>query len=95
MAIVKGRPRKDCMAFLKNNKIEYYFSVCVCMENGPPKPDPFPVLRACVLLNEESSKNVVMVGDTLDDIRAAGCVCLGVATLEDASASKKEGLSFD
>ena len=98
MAIVTGRPRKDCMAFLKNNKIEHLFPVCVCMEDGPPKPDPFPVLRACELLNVEPSENVIMVGDTPDDIRAAvaaGCMGVGVATPEGAAASEKEGLSFD
>jgi len=83
MAIVTGRPRKDCMKFLNQYKLADMFDVCVCMEDGPPKPDPFPVKKACELLGVECDSSVVMVGDTPDDIRsavAAGCRGVGVAT---------------
>jgi len=98
MAVVTGRPRKDCMKFLKLHKLEKYFKVCVCMEDGPPKPDPFPVAEACKLLGVAPSKAVIMVGDTPDDINSAlknGVRGVGVATPEGAEASEKAGNSFD
>lgn len=87
MAIVTGRPRKDCTKFLEQYEIADLFDVRVCMEDGPPKPDPFPVTKACELLGVECDSSVVMVGDTPDDIRsavAAGCRGVGVATPEGA-----------
>ena len=97
MAIVTGRPRKDCDKFLKLHDIDRLFSVCVCMEDGPPKPDPFPVSQACKLLGVEPSLSVVMVGDTPDDVRAAhaaGCRGVGVATPENAEKADQAGKSF-
>jgi HAD superfamily hydrolase (TIGR01548 family) len=94
MAIVTGRPRKDCELFLKIHAIDHLFEVSVCMDDGPPKPDPFPVIRACELLGVEPSDKVLMVGDTPDDIRsalAAGCRAIGVSTLEGAAQAAKEG----
>lgn len=41
-------------------RIKDLFSVCVCMEDGPPKPDPFPVARACQLLGV-APKDTIMV----------------------------------
>jgi len=98
MAIVTGRPRSDCAKFLKLHKIDHLFDVCVCMEDGPPKPDPFPVKRACELLGVIPSNTVVMVGDTPDDIRAAvacGCRGVGVATPENADLASKEMRAHD
>ena len=98
MAVVTGRPRKDCDKFLKLHGIDQFFNLSVCMEDGPPKPDPFPVKRACELLGITPSKSVIMVGDTPDDIRAAiNCDCrgVGVATPENAKSSIEQGKSFD
>lgn len=99
MAVVTGRPRKDCDKFLKLHGIDHLFDACVCMEDGPPKPDPFPVLKALELMGGiQASKSVVMVGDTPDDIRAAiacGCRAVGVATPEGAEASRLEGKGHD
>lgn len=98
MAIVTGRPRSDCEKFLKLHKIDHLFDVSVCMEDGPPKPDPFPVTRACELLGVKPSNLVVMVGDTPDDIRAGvacGCRGVGVATPENAELAKKEMRAHD
>ncbi len=98
IAIVTGRPKKDCDKFLKLHKLDQMIDVSVCMEDGPPKPDPFPVTRALELLGVEPSKEVIMVGDTPDDIRSAlacGCRGVGVATPESAAASKREGKAHD
>jgi HAD superfamily hydrolase (TIGR01548 family) len=98
IAIVTGRPRRDCMKFLKLHSLDTMVDVCVCMEDGPPKPDPFPIVEALKLLNIKPSKEVIMVGDTPDDIRAAiacGCRGVGVATPESVVVSKKEGRAHD
>ena len=62
---------RDCELFLKIHAIDHLFEVSVCMEDGPPKLDPFPVIQACELLGVEPSDKVLMVGDTPDDIRSA------------------------
>jgi HAD superfamily hydrolase (TIGR01548 family) len=98
MAIVTGRPRKDCDKFLRLHRIDHMFGACVCMEDGPAKPDPFPVVRACELLGIKPSLSVIMVGDTPDDIRAglaAGCTGVGVSTPENAESAAKEGKDHD
>lgn len=98
MAIVTGRPRKDCEKFLKANSLESLIDCCVCMEDGPPKPDPFPVKEACRLMGIEPSPFVILVGDTPDDIRAAiaaGCKGVGVATPEAAEEQVKNGKTYD
>ena len=98
MAVVTGRPRKDCDKFLNHYGIDKYFKTCVCMEDGPPKPDPFPVSEACKRLNVSPSSAVIMVGDTPDDINAAlkaGVRGVGVATPEAAEAAEGKGESFD
>ena len=98
MAIVTGRPRKDCEKFLKIHNLDHLFDCCVCMEDGPPKPDPFPVLKACELLGIKPSPSVILVGDTPDDIRsaiAAGCRGVGVATPEAIEEAVLRGLPYD
>lgn len=83
MGIVTGRPRKDCDKFLRDFELTELFDVTYCMEDGPSKPDKFPVTRACELLGISTGKSVVLVGDTPDDIRAAvsaGCSGVGVVT---------------
>jgi HAD superfamily hydrolase (TIGR01548 family) len=85
VAIVTGRPRKDCLKFLQTHGLSDMFKICVCMEDGPLKPDPWPVLTACEALGL-SPASCVMIGDTPDDIRsavAAGSVGLGVLTPEE------------
>lgn len=94
VAIVTGRPHKDCEKFLKLHKFDNLVKASVCMEDGPPKPDPFPVKKACELLGVEPGPNVIMVGDTPDDIRAAvacGCTGVGVTVPEAAEELAKEG----
>lgn len=98
IAIVTGRPRKDCIKFLNLHNLDHMIDVSVCMEDGPPKPDPFPVSKALELLGVVPSKEVIMVGDTPDDIRSAiacGCRGVGVTTPESLVVSKEEGRAHD
>ena len=85
VAIVTGRPRKDCMKFLKAHGLDKIFKISICMEDAPAKPDPKPVLLACQALGVDPS-DCIMIGDTPDDIRAAvsaGAVGYGVLTPEE------------
>ena len=98
VAIVTGRPRKDCDKFLKLHQLDDLVDCSVCMEDGPAKPDPFPVQEACRKLKVEPSAKVVLVGDTPDDIRAAvaaGCRGVGVVTPEAAAEQEKKGEAYD
>lgn len=78
VAVVTGRPRADAVRFLARHGMADLVEAMVCMEDGPAKPDPFPVREALRLLGVSRAW---MVGDTVDDVRAAraaGVVPLGV-----------------
>ena len=78
LGVVTGRPRSDARDFLERNGIADLFEVVICMEDGPPKPDPTPVRLA---LTQLGVADAWMIGDTVDDVRAArdaGVVPLGV-----------------
>ena len=80
-AIVTGRPREEAQYFLELHGIADLFQAIVCMEDtAKPKPDPAPVLLALQKLNC-AAEGAVMLGDTVDDARAAraaGVTALGV-----------------
>ena len=98
IGIVTGRPRSDCMKFLKDFNIDDLVDVTYCMEDGPSKPDPYPVLYACKMLGIEPSPSVVLVGDTPDDISAAvaaGCSAVGVITPEALEKQLNANQPFD
>ena len=78
LAVVTGRPREDAERFLSEHELTELFSVVVCMEDAPPKPDPAPVRLALQQLRVERAW---MFGDTADDMaaaRGAGVVPIGV-----------------
>ncbi|GLD99590.1 hypothetical protein PINS_up008316 [Pythium insidiosum] len=82
MAIVTGRPRKDCIKFLAAHKLEHLFPVQICMEDCPPKPSPEPIQLALEGLGV-APKDAAMIGDTVDDVMAAvtaGTLAFGVLT---------------
>jgi len=85
VAVVTGRPRKDCIKFLRTHNLDDIFSIFICMEDAPPKPNPKPVLLAIEALGVAPGQ-ALMIGDTPDDIRAAvsaGVVGWGVLTPEE------------
>lgn len=78
LGIVTGRPRADAEAFLGRTGIGSLFSVVVCLEDGPGKPDPATVELA---MKKLGTRHAWMVGDTVNDIvaaRAAAVLPLGV-----------------
>jgi HAD superfamily hydrolase (TIGR01548 family) len=83
LGIVTGRPRADASRFLHEQAIAGLFSVVVCMEDAPSKPDPAPVASA---LRQLGVSTAWMVGDTPDDLRAAreaGVLPIGVGAAGD------------
>ncbi len=68
LAIVTGRPRADAERFLSRFGIAGFFQAVVVREDARLKPDPEPVLVALRRLGVTSAW---MLGDTVDDIRAA------------------------
>ncbi len=68
MAVVTGRPRKDCEAFLERFQLGELFAMSVCMEDAEAKPSPEPVRCALAALGVQRAW---MLGDTPDDARAA------------------------
>ena len=93
LAIVTGRPREEAEWFLDKEGLSDLFRTVVCMEDGPLKPDPAPVLTAASRLGVERTW---MVGDTPDDVRAAaraGAVPIGVVAPGPDPAAGEAGLS--
>lgn len=92
LAIVTGRPRADAMRFLNEHAIADLFAAVVCMEDGPSKPDP-AVVR--VALDRLGVSRAWMIGDTVDDVRAAraaGVVPIGVVAPGESTASAEATL---
>lgn len=100
-AIVTGRPQQDAAAFLDRFELRDCFGAIVCMEDAElPKPSPKPVeealrrLRDSMQLDSEASGSIWMIGDTVDDLRAAisaGAIPLGVRA-PGAPTSSDDGL---
>jgi histidinol-phosphate aminotransferase len=78
LGIVTGRPRIDADRFLRDTGTRDLFGAVIVHEDGPLKPDPFPVRAAMDTLGVTRAW---MVGDTPDDIRAAraaGALPIGI-----------------
>lgn len=78
LGIVTGRPRADAVEALERFGVADLFDAIVCMEDGPSKPEP-DVVRVC--MERLGVRRAWMIGDTVDDIRAArgaGVVPIGV-----------------
>ncbi len=78
LALVTGRPQHDAMELVEREGWSGLFDAAVVMGETPPKPDPAPVHAA---LSRLGVRTAWMLGDTVDDIRAAraaGVVPLGV-----------------
>ena len=87
-AIVTGRPRKDAEAFLTRFGLKELFSAVIVMEDAPLKPNPAPVKLALSRLNV---KRAWMIGDTVDDVRAArqsAVIPLGVSAPADPAPNR-------
>lgn len=98
MGIVTGRPKKDCIKFLNDFDLNDLFDAMYCMEDGPSKPNPFPIHKCCELLGITPSKSVVLVGDTPDDMncaKSAGISGIGVTTPEAVIIQNEKNQSHD
>jgi histidinol-phosphate aminotransferase len=92
LGVVTGRPRADAERVLEENGVDGLFSTLVCMEDAPAKPDSAPIRLALERLGVETAW---MVGDTVDDVRAArraGVLPLGVPAPGDDPAPAKTAL---
>lgn len=100
-AIVTGRPREDAAEFLDRFELRGCFDAIVCMEDAEePKPSPKPLqealrrLREADTLDDSQAGPVWMIGDTVDDLRAAiaaGAIPLAVRA-PGAPATSDDGL---
>lgn len=87
IALVTGRPRAELEHLLDREGLSDRFAVTVCREDGPLKPDPWPVAEAVRRLGVTRAW---MLGDTVDDVRAArraGVLPLGVLAPGDSDAA--------
>lgn len=92
LGIVTGRPLADAERTLEAFGLAEMVTALVGHEDGPGKPDPAPVRLA---LERLGVRRAVMVGDTVDDVRAAraaGVVPVGVIPPGDASKATRDAL---
>jgi len=93
MAIVTGRPRKDCMRFLERFGLTDLFdSIVTSSDVTLGKPHPESVVRA---LGELDVTSAWMVGDTPDDLiaaRGASVLPIGICAPSRQDAVSRQGL---
>ena len=68
LGVVTTCPRRLAASVLDRYGLAASFGVVICSEDGPCKPDPFPVLLALQRLGVETAW---MLGDNPSDVRAA------------------------
>lgn len=94
-AIITNTPRDCAIQILKKYEIKKYFDVIVTsdqIEEGKPSPDM--IHKACKKLGVVP-KNVVLIGDTKNDVKAgrnAGCKVIGIKTDADYKINNIKGL---
>jgi phosphoglycolate phosphatase len=92
LALVTNKGRELSVKALRKINAEPFFTAIVGGDTCPRrKPDPMPLQRACELLGVELS-SVCMVGDSLNDVRAARAAGIPVWCV---SHGYREGLSAD
>ncbi len=94
LALVTGRPRADTERWLATHELGDLFAAVVCMEDAAAKPSPAPVRLALRWLNVSRAW---MIGDTVDDVRAArsaDVVALGFANASDDAAADRERMDI-
>ena len=92
LALVTNKGRELSVKALRKINAEPFFTAIVGGDTCPRrKPDPMPLHRACELLGVEAS-SVCMVGDSLNDVRAARAAGIPVWCV---SHGYREGLSAD
>jgi HAD superfamily phosphatase len=90
LALVTGRTRKDLYRLLEYHGLLPLFQAVVVKEDGPAKPDGWPVLEALTRLDVGSAW---MLGDGVEDVlsaRAAGVLPVGVPSVGDSPESLRE-----
>ena len=82
MAIVTNKPRQFVQPILRHLAIYHFLSLVVTGDDLPTKkPDPQP-LQFCLDHYQTPAKNVVMVGDSRNDIIAARRANIAVAAVD-------------
>lgn len=83
LGIVTGRPREEADWTIEKFGWGPYFPLVVAKEqqDGRTKPDPFPIRKAMTMLEAAGqtipNDQVVYVGDSVDDMEAAGAADVG------------------
>ena len=94
--IITNTPKDCTYQILKQFDIEKYFeSVVTSDEVGIGKPHPEIVIKACHRLNVDP-RTVVLVGDTLNDVKAGkavGCTVVGINIPADITIQKLSQLT--
>jgi histidinol-phosphate aminotransferase len=84
VGVVTGCPRRLAESVLQRHGFAAHVRAVVCEEDGPPKPDPFPLREALRRLGAQSGW---MLGDNECDVqaaRAAGVVPFAIDPRDDA-----------
>lgn len=72
MGIVTSKLSVTTKILIKNLKIENYFSVYITSDNVKElKPSPVPMIKACEILGIPPSKNILYIGDSINDMLSA------------------------
>ncbi|AKH69199.1 phosphoglycolate phosphatase [Spongiibacter sp. IMCC21906] len=79
MACVTNKPERFSATILAGLKLDHYLPVLVGGDTLPQrKPDPAPLLLACERLGV-APENALMVGDSVNDVKAARAASIPVA----------------